>query len=258
MNLTTLLGLIVGILAVVGGQILEGGHIGSILQITAAVIVFGGTFGATLLSFELQDMKKALRTSFMIFRNPESDFEKMIDLISELAGRARKDGILALQNIQADIKEPFLNRGLGYAIDGLEPVMIRHIMEQDIETAENDIMVGARVFEAAGGYSPTIGILGAVLGLIHVMEVMEDPSKIGAGIAVAFVATVYGVGGANLIFLPIANKIKRRAKILSAKRHMILQGIIGIQEGRNPRVIGEYLKMFIEEELRPLKTAGHR
>ncbi len=258
MNLSTIIGLVMGILAVVGGQVLEGGHIGSILQITAAVIVFGGTLGATILSFEWQDLKKGLKTTFMIFRNPEGEFQAMIDLIAELAGRARKDGILALQNLQADIKDPFLKRGLGYAIDGLEPAMIRHIMEQDLETSENDLMIGAKVFEAAGGYAPTIGILGAVLGLIHVMEMLEDPSKIGGGIAVAFVATVYGVGGANLIFLPISNKIKRRAKMLTAKRNMILQGIIGIQEGRNPRVIGEYLKMFMEEELRALKPAGHR
>jgi len=250
MEITTIIGLVMGIAAVLGGQVLEGGHMGSIMQATAALIVFGGTLGATILSFTMSDLKKGVGAIFTIFKAPGENPSDLIKILINFAGIARKDGILALQNRVADIKNHFMKRAVTYAVDGYEPAVIKDILEKDIETMEDESATASKVFESAGGFAPTVGILGAVLGLIHVMEVMSDPSQIGGGIAVAFVATVYGVGAANLIFLPISSKIKRQAKVEVLTRELIIKGVISIQEGLNPRIVEEKLNAFLEESAR--------
>jgi chemotaxis protein MotA len=253
MEITTIMGLFLGIFAVIGGQVLEGGHIGSIMQLTAAIIVFGGTFGATVLSFTLSDLKKGFKYFFSIFKASGENPQDLLKILTNFAGIARKNGILALQSKVADIKNQFLKRATTYAVDGYEPAVIQDILEKDIETMEEEMQTAAKVFEAAGGFAPTVGILGAVLGLIHVMEIMSDPSQIGSGIAVAFVATVYGVGAANLILLPISSKIKRKAKAEVLIKELIIKGVMSIQGGLNPRIVEDKLSAFLEESMRKIE-----
>jgi len=247
MDFAPIIGIMLGIAAIIGGQALEGGHIQSIIQPTAAIIVLGGTLGATILGYAIPDLLRAARMGIAIFFNPTDTPEALIQDIVKLANVVRKEGILALEQQLPGITHPFLRTGIRYAIDGLEPAMTRELLETDIIVQEEAEEVGAKVFEAAGGYAPTIGILGAVLGLIHTMEQLSDPSKVGEGIAVAFVATVYGVGSANLLFLPAANKIKRRLVHARTCKEIIVQGILAIQEGLNPRLVEEKLRIYLAE-----------
>ena len=199
MDKATLIGLVMGIGAVLGGQALEGGSIHSIMQFTAAVIVFGGTFGAVFLSYPFHNVLGAFKDLRIIIKEPLKDPSEIITQITKYANKARREGILSLEKEMKNISDPFLNKALNMAVDGIEPNTIREAMETELEYLDEHGKVNSKVFKAAGGYAPTIGILGAVLGLIHVMENLNDPSKLGAGIAVAFVATVYGVGPRQFI-----------------------------------------------------------
>ena len=240
-DLSAVLGVPLAIGCVLIGQVLEGGTLHSMLQVTAAVIVFGGTFGATLISFSMSELQQAARSLGAVFYDTDSPTEELIATMTRFAVKARKDGIMSLEDDVERLDDPFLRRGLGLAVDGTNPTTLRAMLDAE-SLSRNDLDEGpARVFEAAGGYAPTIGILGAVLGLIHVMENLSDPAKLGAGIAVAFVATVYGVGSANLIFLPIAAKLRARADRGAKRREVVLEGILAIQEGQNPRLIDQKL-----------------
>jgi len=244
MDTATLIGLIMGIGAVIGGAALEGLHLSSILQPTAAVIVLGGTFGATFASFP---MDVAIR-AFMDVRKLFSTSPKSDDLIAELckyAAKARKNGIIALEQDAQTHKDRFMKKAISLSVDGVEPKDIRDLMEIDLAASEEHAKMSAEFFEAAGGYAPTIGIIGAVLGLIHVMSNLEDISKLGAGIAVAFVATIYGLVTANIICLPAATKIKNRIKDDSTRKEIIIAGIVAIQNGENPRFIEERLRSYL-------------
>jgi chemotaxis protein MotA len=247
MDFAPIIGIILGIAAIIVGQALEGGHLQSIIQPTAALIVLGGTLGATILGYSLSDLARALRMGLSIFFIPPDTPEALIQEVVKLANVVRKEGILALEQQLPEVTHPFLRTGIRYAIDGLEPAMTRELLETNIMVQEEVEEVGAKVFEAAGGYAPTIGILGAVLGLIHTMEQLSDPSKVGEGIAVAFVATIYGVGAANMLFLPIANKIKRRLAHARTCKEIVVQGILAIQEGLNPRLVEEKLRIYLAE-----------
>jgi chemotaxis protein MotA len=240
-DLSAVLGVPLGIGCILVGQVLEGGTLHSMLQVTAAVIVFGGTFGATLISFSMPELKQAFRSLGTVFYETDSPTEEIIATITRFAVKARKDGIMSLEDDVEQLDDPFLRRGLGLAVDGTNPTTLRAMLEAESVSRDDLDEAPARVFEAAGGYAPTIGILGAVLGLIHVMENLSDPAKLGAGIAVAFVATVYGVGSANLIFLPIAAKLRARADRSAKRREVVLEGILAIQEGQNPRLIDQKL-----------------
>ncbi len=247
MDLMTILGLIVGFAAIIGGMILEGGHIGSITQLTAAIIVFGGTAGAVLVSFPFSTISLGLKNLKKAFFTSRTDPEALIAQILECSAYARKEGLLSLEPRVGESKDPFYRKGLQLIIDGTEPDVVRNILEIDIDNSEEQGIASAKVFEAAGGYSPTIGIIGAVLGLIHVMSNLADPAKLGAGIAVAFVATVYGVGAANLVLLPVANKIKFKIKQDSVLKEMLIEGFIGLSEGENPRLLSEKLEGYLSE-----------
>jgi chemotaxis protein MotA len=242
LDLTSVAGIPVGIGLVLAGQVLEGGTLRSILQITAAVIVFGGTFGATLLSFSMKEVRHALRSLKHVFYEEDVPVEDTIATITRFAVKARKDGIMSLEDDVERLDDPFMRRGLSLAVDGTNPTTLRAMLEGESQSREDIDEAPARVYEAAGGYAPTIGILGAVLGLIHVMENLSDPTKLGAGIAVAFVATVYGVGSANLLFLPVASKLRGRAAQRRQRREVALEGILAIQEGQNPRLIEQKLR----------------
>ena len=197
---------VVGIGLVLGGHGLEGGSMRSLLQGAAALIVFGGTLGAVLLSFPVRDLSQAVTSLRHLFVDDAPPPDGVVAQIGRFAVRARKDGLLSLEDDAERMADPFMQRALALAIDGTNSTTLRAMLEDEIDSREEDEEAPARVFEAAGGYAPTVGILGAVLGLIHVMENLTDPSNLGAGIAVAFVATVYGVGSANLIFLPIGSR----------------------------------------------------
>lgn len=255
LDVAALLGTVLGVAAIVGGQWLEGGSVGQIVQLTAALIVVGGTLGATFLSFPMGDIRRAVALLPRIYFEPGLDFRPMIHEIVESAAVARKEGVLALEGRKAEAEEsgawdPLFVRGLQFVLDGFEPSTVREVLETEIDRARAEEEAAARVFEAAGGYAPTIGILGAVLGLIHVMSMLNDPSKIGEGIAVAFVATIYGVALANLLLLPWAAKLKRRAAQVAEGRELVLQGILGIQEGLNPQFLREKLEVFLDPSQR--------
>jgi chemotaxis protein MotA len=247
MERASIIGLILGIAAIVGGNLLEGGRIESILQPTAALIVFGGTAGATFLSFPFRDILKAIGSLRTIVWVNRSDPEKIITDIIRLSTIARRGGFIALEAEISRLDDPFLKKALKLAVDGMLPKLLIETMEQDSITFEEERRRIAKVFETAGGFAPTIGILGAVLGLIHVMENLSDPAKLGAGIAVAFVATIYGVGSANLVLLPISRKLVNQLNRELAVRAMILEGVVGIQSGLNPHYLEEKLKVFVEE-----------
>jgi chemotaxis protein MotA len=224
---------------------LEGGHIGSILQLTAFIIVIGGTIGACCVQNPLPVIIKAVSSLSLAIAGPSIDNKGTIKLILDLANVSRKQGLLALESKLKEIKDPFMKKGVQLIVDGTDPKAVHEILEIEVEQQESEGVLAAKVWEAAGGYAPTVGILGAVLGLIHVMENLADPSKLGGGIAVAFVATVYGVGAANLFFLPIANKMKLKLKDISSARNITIMGLVGLAHGENPRLLQEKLEGFL-------------
>jgi len=244
MDLTTILGILLAIGAILGGQALEGGHASSLMQLTAGLIVLGGTMGATMVAYPLPDFLRGLKMGKGAFSGGRPELGGLVKQLVELAAVARRDGVLALEGRLASLQDPFMKKALGFLVDGVDAGVARSALEAEIEHRHEEEMIGAKVFESAGGFAPTVGILGAVLGLIHVMENLSDPSKLGPGIAVAFVATVYGVGSANLLFLPIASKLKRKLALETGRRTLIAEGVLAIQEGLNPRVLEEKLKAY--------------
>ncbi|MEA2696240.1 MAG: chemotaxis protein MotA [Myxococcales bacterium] len=244
MDITSIGGIVFAIACILGGQALEGGHAGSLMQATAAIIVIGGTVGAVAVAFPLPDFVRGLKMGKEAFKNKKSDIPELIKQIVDLAGVARREGVLALEQRLAEIKDPFLKRAVGFLVDGVDAAVARDSLEAQVHAEFEEGVVGAKVYESAGGFAPTVGILGAVLGLIHVMENLSDPSKLGGGIATAFVATVYGVGLANLLFLPLANKLKRKLVLERERKTIIAEGVLSIQAGLNPRVLEEKLAAY--------------
>jgi chemotaxis protein MotA len=244
MDKISVAGLLVGIAAIIGGQVLEGGHVGSLIQPTAFLIVMGGTMGAVLLQSPSSVFFAGLKMAKWLFVPPQVSSRLAIQQVANWSHIARKEGLLALEAQIASLKDPFVRKGLQLLVDGVEPDKLREVMEVEIGAFEEQLKQASKIWESAGGYSPTIGILGAVMGLIHVMENLSDPSKLGAGIAVAFVATIYGVGAANLIFLPMAKKLGSHVSRLVLMRELMLDGLVGIANGDNPRIIESRLQGY--------------
>ena len=245
MDKISLAGLAIGFIAIVGGQILEGGHIGSLVQPTALLIVCGGTLGAVLLQSPFHVFKRGVQMVKWVWVPPVIEQKRQIDQILHWSQLSRREGLLALENFIPQLKDNFVKKGLQLLVDGADPERIRELLEVEINTFEDEWRQSAKIWESAGGYSPTIGILGAVMGLIHVMENLSDPTKLGSGIAVAFVATIYGVGLANLIYLPIAGKLKYYISRMVASREMLVDGLVGIAVGDNPRIIESRLRGYL-------------
>mgnify|MGYP001455811090 CR=1 FL=1 len=245
MDITSLIGLAVGLVAILGGQFLEGGHLSSLLQPTAFVIVIGGTLGAVMLQSPLAVFIRGMRMGGWIFAPPVLHQDELIQRISDWAHMARREGLLALEAQLGSLNDAFARKGIQLLVDGAEPERLREVLEVEIGAYEEQMKLSAKVWEAAGGYAPTIGILGAVMGLIHVMENLSDPSKLGGGIAVAFVATIYGVGFANLVFLPVAKKLLANVSRLVMLREMLVDGLVGIANGDNPRLIESRLRGYV-------------
>lgn len=250
MESVAVVGVLLGVFAVVGGALLEGLQLSAIFQPTAAIIVFGGTIGATLVSFPREDILSAIRSLREIFGSAALDVREAIEEVVRVAVVARKEGILAVDQIRESIRDPLFKKSIKYVIDGFDPQTVKEIMQAEIDRALEEEEAAAKVWEAAGGYAPTVGILGAVLGLIHVMQNLSDPSHIGSGIAVAFVATVYGVASANLFFIPFGTKLKRRAQLKALSKEVVRLGVSSIQEGLNPNFLREKLEVYLDERSR--------
>jgi chemotaxis protein MotA len=244
-DIVSIIGITIGLAAILLGQFLEGGHIGSLLQLTAFMIVVGGTVGAVMLQSSLRVFLDGLSMLKWVFKTPRTVPRETLQMILDWSQHARRGGLLALEPFIEQQPDLFHRRGLQMLVDGAEPEVLRDTLELDLQSFEQHHIEASKIWMAAGGYSPTIGILGAVMGLIHVMENLSDPSKLGAGIAVAFVATIYGVGGANLLYIPIANKLRYLIGRQVANKEMFIQGIIAIANGENPRIIDAKLQGYL-------------
>jgi chemotaxis protein MotA len=240
-------GVILAVTGIIAGLLMEGGNLGQVLQPTAALIVFGGTLGAVLLQFPLTTVVAAFRSLTHIFAAPRKHDSELIRLLVTFANKARRQGVVSLDADLQTIREPFLKQTLMLAVDGTEPAELRKIMCVSLDSTTEDEERLPAVFESAGGFSPTIGILGAVLGLIQVMQHLDNIQEVGRGIAVAFVATIYGVGIANLFFLPMAGKMRIRIRDGHRRREMMLEGVISILEGMNPRMLEIKLAGFVDD-----------
>jgi chemotaxis protein MotA len=245
MDLLSIVGLALAVVAVLGGQWLEGGNLGSLVQGAAFLIVLGGTLAAVLLQTPLPTLLEGLRMAKWVVLPPRHDPLVIIRELVDWAADARREGMLSLENRVAGIADAFTRRGLQMLVDGFEPQRIRDELEIETNAWEDRQRAAAKVWEAAGGYAPTIGILGAVLGLIHVMENLSDPNKLGGGIAVAFVATVYGVGSANLLYLPVANKLKTLITAQVFRRDLVREGLLAIANGENPKLMESRLTGYL-------------
>ena len=244
MDFLSVIGIFIALLAILGGNWLEGGHVASLLNGPALAIVLGGTIGAILLQTPIPVFVRAMRMSGSVFRPPHLPVTDTINKLVEWSHIARRDGLLGLENATKNEKDRFVRKGIELLVDGNEPEVIRSVLEVELDSRESLDMQATKVFEGMGGYAPTIGILGAVMGLIHVMQNLGDPEKLGGGIATAFVATIYGVGLANLFLLPFANKLKNQIAQRTMYLEMVIEGIVSIAEGENPRHIQSKLQGY--------------
>jgi chemotaxis protein MotA len=253
MDLATILGIVVALVGILLGQALEGGSIFQILQPTAAFIVLGGTIGATMIGFPMSTLKQAAADLFHVFKDDDVRPNEVIDQVIKFTNKARREGIISLEKDVAGVEDEFFKKSIMMAVDGSEPKELRQTMEVQLQYMEERGEQSAKVYEAAGGYAPTIGIIGAVLGLIQVMQHLDNIEEVGHGIAVAFVATIYGVGAANIVFLPFAGKLKIKHRKKMIVKEMMLEGTLGILEGQNPRLIEGKLMSFLDEEYQKLR-----
>ncbi len=245
MDILSLLGVLIGLTALIGGNFMEGGSWQALINGPAAIIVIGGTLGAAMLQTPWIQMRRAFSIAPWVFNPPPQLFDDALQRIVRWAVAARKEGLLGLETMAESEKDLFAQKGLQLLVDGSETESIRRVLETELVVKEQRDLDAVKFFECMGGYSPTIGIIGAVMGLIHVMRNLADPNELGPGIAIAFVATIYGVGFANLFLIPIANKIKACIYQQSQYRELIVEGIISIAEGENPRSIEVKLESYL-------------
>ena len=258
MDKSSALGPILAIGGILGGLMLDGGNVGQIIQPTAFMIVGGGTLGAVLLNFPLEQVFLAAKSMKTVFFHRESSTRKLIEQIVGFANQGRKQGIVSLDKELDSIEEPFLRKAVMLAVDGVQPNDLRHTMEFELAILSEAADRVAQVYDAAGGFAPTIGIIGAILGLIQVMQHLGQINEVGRGIAVAFVATVYGVAFANLIFLPMGGKLRYRRRENDLRHELMLEGVVAMLEGVNPRMLETKLDGFMSESERAQAKSGGR
>ena len=246
LDLASIGGVVIAVGGIFGGLLLEKGSLQDVSQFTAALIVVGGTFGAMLINMPLSRLKQAFGSLKCVFYEKTVKPAALIDEIIGYASKARKQGIISLEADALAIKDPFLRKALNLAVDGTDLEEIKATMELEIDVCEHEAECAAKVFDCGGGYAPTIGIIGAVLGLIQTMKNLANIEEVGHGIAVAFVATVYGVGLANLVLLPAAGKIRARAAEETQMKELALNGVIGIVEGSNTKLIRSKLNAYLQ------------
>ncbi len=249
MDLATIAGLLGAWGALLLSAIIEKTNLASLFGPSAFILVIGGTFGATMISYSIDDIVALPKIIALAFKKQETDPLKFIELLVGFAEKARREGLLILQEFIKDTEDKFLVRGMNLVIDGADPELVRNILETEIVFLEKRHSISASIFETAGGFAPTMGIIGTVVGLITVLGNIENASELSKGIAVAFLATFYGISTANLIWLPIANKLKLKSKAELLIKEMILEGILSIQAGENPRIVREKLEVFLPPKL---------
>ena len=248
-------GVLLAMGGILAGMMMEGGRIGQILQPTAALIVFGGTLGAIMLQFPLSTVLAAAKSVVHVFFSKEPDGHAVVTQLVGFANKARRSGLLSLDQDLASVSDPFLKQALMLAVDGTEPAELRKIMQLDLDNHGEIEERIPQVFESAGGFSPTVGIIGAILGLIQVMQHLDNINEVGRGIAVAFVATIYGVGLANLVLLPCAGKLKLRHREEQSQKELMIEGVISILEGMNPRMVELKLRTFLSKQETEMESA---
>ncbi|WP_446898233.1 flagellar motor protein [Clostridium sp. LBM24168] len=250
MDISVIIFMVFGILSVVAGYMLEGGSAGALIGLTAAIIVFGGTIGATGLSFPMNVLKRLPKMFKVLFSPRKADLPALISYFKDVSYKTRKNGLLSLEGeISNDPNlDPFIKKGLQLVVDGVDPQAVRSILELELESTSERHLEGSSIFESAGGYSPTMGIVGTVMGLVHVLGNLEDTATLGPKIATAFLATLYGIGSANLLWLPIANRLRQADEKEVKEKTLIVEAILYIQEGINPNTIAEKLKSFLNKE----------
>jgi chemotaxis protein MotA len=248
MDFATIGGIGLAFAMVFGSQIMEGGNPASIILIPPLMLVFGGTFGAAMAGGILKDALGAIGQVKRAFTGKPADPSALVDVVVKMAERARREGLLALEDAAKEIENPFLRRGLTLAIDGTDPEELADILHGEVSAKRKADTVGAKIFADMGGYSPTIGIIGTVLGLIHVLANLSQPAQLGELIASAFVATLWGVMLANVVWLPIGNRLKRLSEIECGQMELSIEGIMAIQAGANPRLVAQRLKSLLPPE----------
>jgi chemotaxis protein MotA len=249
MDKTTIPGLVIALVALLGGAMMEGTTPDKLVMLPAFIIVFGGTFGAALVSFPLSVAATLGKLLAIAVKEVHHDLTHIVDTFVKLADRARREGLLALEQ-EANSLEPFTRRGVQMVVDGSDPALVREVMEADIEAMRERHKPGVAFFEAMGGYSPTMGIIGTVMGLVHVLENLSEPDKLGPLIASAFLATLYGIFMANALFLPVATKLKGKSAEEIHSKQLVVEGVLAVQSGDNPRVVREKLEAYLPPALR--------
>ncbi|WP_282938823.1 flagellar motor protein [Paenibacillus sp. RC67] len=256
MDLTTIIGIVFGVGALIGGYMWDGGHISALIVPSAMLIVFGGTIGAVVVSFPMSTLKETGKALKMAFKETKRDPGTIIDELVDMATVARREGVLALEQRAQEHSNDFLRDGLMMVVDGTDPELTRQILELEMDALEHHHEGWAKIFESAGGFAPTMGIIGTVMGLIHVLGNLSEPSTLGPAIAVAFAATLYGVASANVIYMPLAQKIKVRSKEQISEMELMLEGILALQAGENPQLIKKKLKSFLHQEQKKPESEG--
>ncbi len=250
MDFATIIGMLLAWGALVGALLMEGGELKSLINLPAGLLVFGGTLGAATISFKMSQITGLPGVLKQAFTAKTHDVAEVIEIMVGFAERARREGLLVLEEDARKINDEFLQRGMRLAIDGTDPELVREILTTEIHFLQARHKVGESIFTTLGGFAPTLGIIGTVMGLIHMLANLSDPAKMGPLIAGAFIATLYGVSSANLLFLPIGNKLKARTAEEVVIREVMVEGILSIQSGDNPRIVEEKLKAFLAPKLR--------
>ncbi|TCZ87938.1 flagellar motor protein [Lysobacter sp. N42] len=245
MDRLSLIGVVLALAALVGGSVLKGAGLSGLWSPAAFVIVIVGTVAAILVQTPMATFRRAVRILRWVFRPPVRDPQAQIARILEWSHTARRQGLLGLESELPNVADEFLRKGLQMVVDGSEPEQIRHALEIELASQQQRDLAAARVFEGMGVYAPTLGIIGAVLGLMAVMKNLADPSKLGHGIAAAFTATIYGIGAANLALLPMSSKLKGVVAAQVHEREMLIEGLIAIAQGENPRIIEARLSGYV-------------
>ncbi|MGE5620319.1 MAG: flagellar motor protein [Sphingomonadaceae bacterium] len=254
MNITTVVGMLLGFGALIVGVIMEDGDLVSFLKPSAAVIVLGGTFGAAMVSFPGTTLARLPRMISKAFVSKTADAVGVADILVRLSERARREGLLALEEEVPKLENHLLRKGVMLVVDGTDPDLVRSVLLSDISVRDREVESDASLLEAMGGYAPTMGIIGTVMGLVNVLGNIEDPSHLGEAIAVAFIATFYGISTANLVWLPLGSKLKKQAEKTQLLDEMILEGLASIQSGENPRILQERLEPYLPREGRGKQT----
>lgn len=254
MEITAIGGILFSLVCLIVAFLMEGGHIEALIKPTAAMIVFGGTIGATMIGFSLSELKTIPKLLVIIMFQKLPNEVALIEQIVGLADKVRREGLLYLENQLPKIDDSFMRKGIQLVVDGTDPELVRQILETEIYSIQERHHTGASIFEAAGGYAPTMGIIGTVMGLVHVLGNLESPETLGPSIAMAFIATLYGIGSANIMWLPIAEKLKNMSKKEVMLQELMLEGIISIQAGYNPLLIRERLSAFLKPKNREQKA----